>query len=182
VRGARQPFRTTQSCSFDLLIVGAIRLQDELPQTVLCSGISDGAEQEETAPLPVGGELARGERDVLPRSILSRPDGESDQPQAIELAAGEVQFGIREFARRHVTIADDLHERVHGAISLRARRRAGDVSECVGPDRAPSMHLPVGGHRESVPQPPLQRVSTEEEWIGGCEQVAAFAIARLLEL
>jgi len=70
VRGARQSFRTTPSLLSDLLIVRAVGLEYELPQAVLCSGISDGAEQEKTASLPVGRELAREERDVLARSIL----------------------------------------------------------------------------------------------------------------
>src|SRR5581483_2030317 len=112
----------------------AIRLQDEVPQAVLRRRITDGAEQEETAPLPVGCELARGERDVLASAVLSRPDAEPDQPQAIELAAGEVEFGVRELAGRHVTVADDLHEDVHGATSCESRHPAGDVSNCVDVD------------------------------------------------
>src|SRR4029434_6242254 len=110
------------------------------PQTVLSSRIANGAQHEEAAALTIGGELARGERDVLASAVLSRPDAEADQPQAIELAAGEVEFGVRELAGRHVPVSDDLHERVHGATSSEARPSAGDVTDCVDVDRAPSMH------------------------------------------
>src|SRR4029453_6341803 len=109
--------------------------------------------------------------------VLSGPDAEADQPQAIVLAAGEVEFGVRELAGRHMSVADDLHERIHGATSCDARRPAGSVPDW-GDDRAPSVPLLVGWHRESVPQPLLQRVATDQDGIGWCEQVLPFAVAR----
>src|SRR5581483_3409129 len=53
-----QSSRSRRSSLLELLVVRAIRLQDEVPQAVLRRRITDGAEQEETAPLPVGCELA----------------------------------------------------------------------------------------------------------------------------
>src|SRR4030095_4046981 len=109
--------------------------------------------------------------------IAPRPDGEADQLQTIELAAGEVKFSVRELTGRHVAVANDLDEHIHGATSCEARRPAGDVSDCVDSDRAPSMHLLVGWHRESVPQPLLQRGAADENGIGWCGEGLHFAAA-----
>src|ERR671918_487226 len=95
VRAPSQSSGSRRSSLLELLFVRTISLQDELPQTVLSSRIANGAQQEEAAALTIGGELARGERDVLASAVLSRPDAEADQPQAIELAAGKVEFGVR---------------------------------------------------------------------------------------
>jgi hypothetical protein len=88
----------------------------------------------------MGSELASRERDVLAGAIPSRPDSEPDQLQAIEFAAGEVEFGVREFAGRHVTVANDLDERIHGAISSNAIPRLRG-SRCPLMLFAPSVHL-----------------------------------------
>ena len=46
-------FALSRLCSLDQLVVGAIRLQDELPQAVLRSGISEGINA------PPGGRASR---------------------------------------------------------------------------------------------------------------------------
>jgi hypothetical protein len=46
----------------------------------------------------------------------------ADQPQAIELAAGEVEFGVRELAGRHVTVADAVLARVGDGLGHERRR------------------------------------------------------------
>ena len=89
--------------------MGAVRLQDELAHSILCGWIVNRAQQREATALTMSSELASRERNVLAGAVPSCPDSEPDQLQAIELAAGEVEFGVREFAGRHVTVADDLH-------------------------------------------------------------------------
>src|SRR5439155_522656 len=99
---------------FHLLRMRAVRLQHELAETVLSRWVIDSAQEREATSLTIGGELARRERDALSGAVTPCPDGEADQPQAIELAAGEMEFGVRELAGRHVAVANDLHEDVHG--------------------------------------------------------------------
>src|SRR5262249_13297845 len=101
----------------EILGVRAVRLEHELAQAILGRWILDRSQQREATSLTVGRELARRERDVLPGPVAPCPDGKADQPQAIELAAGEMEFGVRELAGRHVTVANDLHEDIHNATS-----------------------------------------------------------------
>src|SRR5690606_22499876 len=60
--------------------------------------------QREAAALAVDGELARGERHVATVSVASLPDGEANQLEAIQLAAGEVHLGVGEFPGWDVAI------------------------------------------------------------------------------
>ena len=62
--------------------------------------VADRTQQREAAAFTVDRVLPRGERDVAAAAGAPFPDGEADQLQAVELAAGEVQFGIGEFAGR----------------------------------------------------------------------------------
>ena len=76
-----------------------VRLQDEFAHAFLRSRVRDGPKQSETAPFTVDGVLARGNVTLRPRHFPF-PDGEPDQLQAVELAVGKMQLGIREFAWR----------------------------------------------------------------------------------
>jgi hypothetical protein len=80
----------------DFLRVSLVRLQHEIAHTLLSRGIINRTQQREATPLTMGGELTRREGDVLACAVPTRPDAEADQLQAIELATGEVEFGVRE--------------------------------------------------------------------------------------
>src|SRR5262249_23667523 len=166
----------------ELLRVRAVRLQHELAQALLRRWVVDSSQQRETTSLAIGGELTCPELDALACAVAPCPDGKADQPQAIELAAGEMEFSVRELAGRHVAVANDLHEDVHGATSCEARHLAGDVRDWVVPlrSRAPLIQLLLAWHREAVSQPVLQCVRINEDRIGRREPVVAFAVVRLL--
>ena len=60
------------------------------------------------------------------------PHGEPDQLQAVELAAAEVQLGIREFAGRvPLLVRGDFDDRALDVTSVRRLNRRGVVNERV---------------------------------------------------
>src|SRR4051812_19057077 len=69
------------------LVLGE-RVQHEFTHSILCAGVSDGAQQREAATLTIDGVLASREGDVAATSTAALPDGEADQLQAVELSVG----------------------------------------------------------------------------------------------
>ncbi len=80
------------------------RPHDDVAQAVLGTWILDGAQQQEAATVTAHGVLTRRERDVLAVAVAARPYGKSDQLQAIEIAASEVDLGVCELAGGLVTV------------------------------------------------------------------------------
>src|SRR2546425_1384843 len=81
-----------------LLVLG-VRLQHEIADALLRARVSDRTQQRKAATFTVDRVLASGEGDVAATTRATLPDGEADQLQAFEHAVGEMQLGIREFAR-----------------------------------------------------------------------------------
>src|SRR6266511_1998963 len=92
-----------------LSLVLGVRLQHEIADAFLRTGLRDGTQQREAAALTVNRILARWECDVAASTGATLPDGEADQLQAPEYAVGEMQLGIGEFAGRVAFVVwDDL--------------------------------------------------------------------------
>ena len=75
-------------------------LEHEFTNALLRIHVGDRAQQRETASFTVDGVRACREGDVASATGTAFPDGEADQLQAVEFAAGEMQLGIGEFADR----------------------------------------------------------------------------------
>src|SRR5688572_5539337 len=78
----------------------AVRLQDEIAQSVLRRRIGNRAQQREASPLAVDRVLPGRKRDVPAVPVASLPDREPDQLQSLEVPVLEMHFCFCEFARR----------------------------------------------------------------------------------
>src|SRR2546430_7146553 len=97
----RRPGRDERRSSLrpGLLELG-VGLQHEIADAFLGVRVDDWPKQCEAATVTVDDVLARREGDVATATAAPLPDGEADQLHAVELAVGEMQLGIREFAGR----------------------------------------------------------------------------------
>src|SRR5688572_10278656 len=154
-----------------------VRLQHEIPHTLLRRRISDGAQQRKAAALTVDRVLTRRKRDVAATAAAALPHGKPDQLQAVEHAVGEVQLGIREFAGRvGFVVRNDLDD--HDVTSLKARllgERLTPTSECEScRDLAGCWGL------KPLPKPVLQRVEADEPGIRRQQLMLLTAVLRSL--
>ena len=85
--------------------------------------------------------LARGEGHVATGAAAALPDAESDQLEAVEVAAGKVQLGVGELARGvAVVVGEDLDDEGGGHLGppMLARRSGGAFTDRKPPDRRAS--------------------------------------------
>src|SRR5688572_10632327 len=102
--------------------LGVVGSEHEIPYAVLCAGIVYCADQGEVAPVTVHDELASGKRDVITRAISPFPHREPHKLETRELSVDEVDFCVRQFARRLVLfVAENLDFNVHDVLQKVAR-------------------------------------------------------------
>ena len=82
-----------------LCLVFRVGLQDELPDRLLCSDVSDGAKERETPAFPIDGVLTSREGNIVSVPAPALPDAEADEFEAAQDAFGEVQLGVGELPR-----------------------------------------------------------------------------------
>jgi hypothetical protein len=91
------------------LVIG-VRLQDEVPDAVLGGGVADRTEQGEAALLAIDGVLTGGEGHAAAGSGAAFPDPETNELEALERPAREVQLGVCESSDRAAFVFRlDLH-------------------------------------------------------------------------
>jgi hypothetical protein len=109
----------------DGFLVLCVRLQHELTEAVFRTPVVDGAQQREVASFAVDHERSRRERDVATGPVALLPDAEAEQLQAIQLAADELQFGVRELVLGFVLlVANDVDRDSSGIPPLTGARLA----------------------------------------------------------
>ena len=77
-----------------VLLVFGVRLQHEVPDALVGRGVGDRTEKRERALFAVDGVLTSGEGHVAGGSAPALPDPESNELEARERSAGEVQLGV----------------------------------------------------------------------------------------
>jgi hypothetical protein len=76
-----------------------VRFEDQVSKAIVPDGRDDRSKEGEAASLAVHRVLPSREGDV-PAAIPALPHDETHEPQSVKLAGREVQFGVRQWARR----------------------------------------------------------------------------------
>ena len=129
-------------------LVFGVGLQNEVPDSLVGRGVGERTEKRERAPFAIDGVLSGGEGHVAGRNASALPDPESNELEALERSAGEMQFGVCESSNRLGSLARNRPQ------PLRSRPRTCSPTGCCRTTNRSLSHRTLRARRDSMPQIP----------------------------